>query len=120
MRFDTLFTFIYSPRKDTKAALMPDPLSYEEKLKNFNVLLETQNRISKEINDTYLNKTFLILDEGQSKTNPDMRSGRCETNKIINYKAVTDVCEGDYVYVKVTECMTWSLNGVEVSKEGAV
>ena len=120
VRFDTLFTFIYSPRKDTKAALMPDPLSYEEKLKNFNVLLETQNRISKEINDTYLNKTFLILDEGASKTNPDMRSGRCETNKIINYKPVSDVCEGDYVYVKVTECMTWSLNGVEVSKEGAV
>ena len=114
VRFDTLFTFIYSPRKDTKAALMPDPMPYEEKLKNFNVLLDTQNRISKEINDTYLGKTYEIIDEGVSRTNPDMRSGRCETNKIINYKPKTDVKEGDFVTVKVTECMTWSLNGEEV------
>jgi len=114
VRFDTLFTFIYSPRKDTKAALMPDPMPYEEKLKNFNVLLEVQNRISKEINDTYFGKIFEIIDEGKSKTNPEMRSGRCETNKIINYRPKTDVKEGDFVKVKVTECMTWSLNGEEV------
>lgn len=114
VRFDTLFTFIYSPRKDTKAALMPDPMPYEEKLKNFNVLLDTQNRISKEINDTYLGKTFEIIDEGISRTNPEMRSGRCETNKIINYKPVREVKEGDFVTVKVTECMTWSLNGEQI------
>lgn len=114
VRFDTLFTFIYSPRKDTKAALMPDPLPYEEKLKNFNALLEVQNRISKEINDTYLGKVFEIMDEGVSRTNPEMRSGRCETNKIINYKTKTNVKEGDFVNVRVTECMTWSLNGEEV------
>ena len=93
---------------------MPDPMPYEEKLKNFNVLLETQNQISKEINDTYLGKILEIIDEGPSRTNPEMRNGRCETNKVVNYKAKTDVKEGDFVKVKITECMTWSLNGEEV------
>ncbi len=114
VRFDTLFTFIYSKRKNTKAALMDDPMSYEEKLKNFNVLLEEQNRISKEINDTYLGNVYEIIDEGLSKTNPDMRQGRTETNKVVNYKAKEAVTEGEFVNVKITECMTWSLNGEQV------
>lgn len=117
VRFDTLFTFIYSKRKDTKAALMDDPMSYDEKLKNFNILLEEQNKISKEINDTYLGNIYEIIDEGLSKTNPDMRQGRTETNKVVNYKNKTDIHEGDFVKVKITECMTWSLNGEEVDKK---
>ena len=93
---------------------MDDPMSYDEKLKNFNVLLEEQNKISKEINDTYLGNIYEIIDEGLSKTNPDMRQGRTETNKVVNYKNKTDIHEGDFVKVKITECMTWSLNAEEV------
>lgn len=114
VRFDTLFTFIYSPRKDTRAALFPDPMPYEQKLKNFNELLELQNRISKEINDTYLGREYLIFDEGLSRTNKEMRCGRTDTNKIINYKPKSRISEGDSVMVRVTECMTWSLNGEEI------
>ena len=111
VRFDNLFTFIYSPRKDTKAALMPDPRTYEEKLKNFNELLEVQTEICREANEAYLNNTYEIIDEGLSKNNPEMRQGRTTTNKVINYKAKTDVAEGDFVTVKVTEVMSWSLVG---------
>ena len=113
VRFDTLFTFIYSRRKDTKAALMEDHRTHEEKLSNFNVLLETQTRICKEINDTYVGNLYEIIDEGISKTNLNMRHGRTETNKIINYKAKSEINEGDFVKVRVTESMSWSLNGVE-------
>ena len=42
-----------------------------------------------------------------------MRQGRTTTNKVINYKAKTDVKEGDFVTVKVTEVMSWSLVGVQ-------
>lgn len=114
VRFDTLFTFIYSRRKNTKAEKMPDVLTYEEKSANFNVLLEEQNKISKEINDTYLGNVYEIMDEGVSRTNENMRQGRTETNKVVNYKPVKDVNEGDFVKVKITECMTWSLNGEQV------
>ena len=113
VRFDTLFTFIYSKRKNTKAALMEDVLTYEQKLENFNVLLSEQNKISKEINDTYFGNVYEIIDEGISRTNDDMRQGRTETNKVVNYKPVREVNEGDFVKVKITECMTWSLNGVQ-------
>ncbi len=114
VRFDTLFTFIYSKRKNTKAELMDDPMSYEKKLENFNILLEEQNKISKEINDTYLGNVYEIIDEGLSKTNPDMRQGRTETNKVVNYKAKGEVSEGEFVNVRITECMTWSLNGEQI------
>jgi len=111
VRFDNLFTFIYSPRKGTKAALMNDPRTYEEKLRNFNELLEVQTEICREANEAYLNHTYEIIDEGLSKNNPLMRQGRTTTNKVINYKAKTDVSEGDFVTVRVTEVMSWSLVG---------
>ncbi len=114
VRFDNLFTFIYSPRKDTKAALMDDPRTYEEKLKNFNELLEVQTEICREANEAYLHNTYEIIDEGLSKNNPKMRQGRTTTNKVINYKAKADVTEGDFVTVRVTEVMSWSLVGEQV------
>lgn len=114
VRFDNLFTFIYSPRKDTKAALMDDPRTYEEKLKNFNELLAVQTEICREANEAYLNNVYEIIDEGLSKNNPEMRQGRTTTNKVINYKAAREVQEGDFVMVKVTEVMSWSLVGEQV------
>jgi tRNA-2-methylthio-N6-dimethylallyladenosine synthase len=114
VRFDSLFTFIYSKRKDTAAAKMPDGRTYPEKLANFNKLLELQTRIGKEINDTYLENVYEIMDEGISKNNPGTRSGRTGTNKIINYAPKSGVNEGDFIKVKVTEVKSWSLNGVEV------
>ncbi len=114
VRFDNLFTFIYSPRKGTKAALMDDPRTYEEKLKNFNELLEVQTEICREANEAYLNNTYEIIDEGLSKNNPQMRQGRTTTNKVINYKQNAAVSEGDFVTVRVTEVMSWSLVGEQV------
>lgn len=111
VRFDNLFTFIYSKRKDTKAALMDDPRTYEEKLRNFNELLEVQTEICREANEAYLGNVYEIIDEGLSKNNPEMRQGRTTTNKVINYKAKCPVQEGDFVMVKVSEVMSWSLVG---------
>ena len=46
VRFDALFTFIFSPRPGTPAAEMDDPMPREEKLANFNRLTALQDRIS--------------------------------------------------------------------------
>lgn len=113
VRFDTLFTFIFSPRNGTPAAKMEDSISSEEKHKNFEELLEVQNAISKEINDTYVGKEYEILVDGVSKTNPQMMSGRTDTNKIINF-VPKDAKEGDFVTVKVTKAQTWALLGEQV------
>ena len=112
VRFDTLFTFIYSKRPGTPAEKMEDKISDEEKHKNFEELLKVQNEISKEINDTYVGNVYRVLVDGVSKNNKDMLSGRTDTNKIINFVG-KGAKEGDFVNVLVTKAQTWALIGEE-------
>ena len=109
VRYDMLFTFIYSRREGTPAAKMEDVLTDTEKQHNFERLLEAQNRISKEINDSYVGKCLEVLCEGASKTAPDTLSGRTMGGKLVHFKG--DVPEGGYVNVKITEAKTWTLSG---------
>jgi len=115
VRFDSLFTFIYSRRDGTLAAMMEDKVSDEVKHKHFNMLLERQNIISREINETYVGKEVEILVEGASKNNPEMMTGRTRTNKIINFAPV-NAKKGELMKVKVTSAQTWSLYGEEKGK----
>ncbi len=109
-RYDSVFSFIYSRRPGTPAAKMPDVIDEKEKKKNFNKLLEVQDRISKEINDTYEGKILKVLAEGPSKTNPDVLAGRTEGGKTVNFKG--DISHiGKMLDVKITEAKTWSLIG---------
>ncbi len=110
VEFDSLFTFIYSKRDKTKAALMDSVLTAEEIQKNFDTLLETQNEISKRINDGYVGKIVDVLVEGSSKNNPDALQGRTPENKIVNFFG-DEKLTGQIVKLKITESKTWSLNG---------
>ncbi|MBQ2890492.1 MAG: tRNA (N6-isopentenyl adenosine(37)-C2)-methylthiotransferase MiaB [Clostridia bacterium] len=110
VRYDTIFSFIYSKRGGTPAATMEDCLTDEEKHKNFDRLLEVQNQISKEKNDEYLGKIEKILVEGESKTNPDTLSGRTDGGKIVNFKGDASLI-GKIIDVKITKTQTWSLSG---------
>lgn len=113
VRFDTLFTFIYSKRNGTPAAVMEDHTTDEAKHRHFEELLQVQNAISKEINDSYVGKTYEVLVEGISKNNPDMMAGRTTTNKIVNFLS-KNAKEGDFVNVKITKAQTWALIGEEI------
>lgn len=110
VRFDQAYTFIFSRRKGTPAYNMEDITSDEEKHEFFDELIETQNEISKKINDTYLGKTVEVLVDGTSKTNPNRMTGRTRTDKIVNFEG-KGVENGDLVNVKITETLSWSLNG---------
>ena len=110
VRYDTIFSFIYSKRGGTPAATMPDCLTEEEKHKNFDRLLEVQNEISKEKNDEYLGTVQKVLVEGESKTNPDTLSGRTDGGKIVNFKGDKSLV-GEIIDVKITKTQTWSLSG---------
>ncbi len=70
VRFDALFTFIYSKRPGTPAAQMPDPVSREEKQKNFDRLVSLQNEISAEKHAAYTGKSLRVLIDGIGKTAP--------------------------------------------------
>lgn len=110
VEFDSLFTFIYSRRDKTRAALMDSVLSDEEIQKNFDRLLETQNEISKKINESYVGKTVEVLVEGVSKNNPNALQGRTPENKIVNFSGDVGLV-GKFIKLKITEAKTWSLNG---------
>lgn len=111
VRFDSVFSFIYSKRQGTPASVMDDSISDEEKHENFDRLLEVQNRISKEINDACFSKTFELLVEGESKTDSSMLTGRTPGGKIVNFPKEEGISVGDYIKVTVNKTNTWSLMG---------
>ncbi|MCI8870762.1 MAG: tRNA (N6-isopentenyl adenosine(37)-C2)-methylthiotransferase MiaB [Lawsonibacter sp.] len=110
VRFDALFTFIYSPRPGTPAAQMPDPMPREEKMKNFNRLVELQNRISAEKHAAYVGKTLRCLVDGLSGEEGFPLSARTPGNRLIRVKGGQELI-GRFVDVKVTGANTWSLFG---------
>ncbi|HHW41014.1 MAG TPA: tRNA (N6-isopentenyl adenosine(37)-C2)-methylthiotransferase MiaB [Syntrophomonadaceae bacterium] len=110
VRFDAAYTFIYSPRYGTPAAKMRDDISQEAKKERLKELNQVQNQITLEINKTCEGKTFEILVEGRSKTNPDRWSGRTRTNKIVVFDGEEDL-EGKLVNVEIECARTWTLFG---------
>ncbi|MBE7047782.1 MAG: tRNA (N6-isopentenyl adenosine(37)-C2)-methylthiotransferase MiaB [Ruminococcaceae bacterium] len=111
VRFDTVFSFIYSKRTGTPAAEINDCITDEEKHKRFDRLLALQNQISREINDGCLGASFELLVEGESKTDASMLTGRTPGGKIINFPKTGTIKAGDYVTVTVEHTNTWSLTG---------
>lgn len=110
VRFDQAFTFIYSKRVGTPAAIMENQIDEKEKHKNFNKLIEVQNEISRDINEGYRGNIYEVLVDGPSKTNKDIMTGRTRTGKIVNFKG-NDTKIGDLVQVRITDIFSWSLNG---------
>ena len=99
------------------AARMEDSVTDEEKHANFDRLLAVQNRISREINDACYGKTYALLVEGPSKTDPSTLTGRTPGGKIVNFPKAEGIGVGDYVNVTVTKVNTWSLFGELCKKE---
>ena len=118
VRYDNVYSFLYSKREGTAAAGFDDPFSHEEKQKWFERLLEVQNEIALALNQAYEGKIYDVLVEGASKTNPDVMTGRTDTNKIINFPG-NESMVGNLVPVKVTKAHTWSLNGEVWRNENA-
>ncbi len=110
VEFDTLFMFIYSPRKGTPAEKMEDLLTEEQKKNNFQKLVKLQNEISLKKNNDYIGKTVQVLVEGVSKNNPNTLTGRTRTGKIVNFKGNKDYI-GEFIEVYIEDAHTWSLTG---------
>ena len=110
VRYDALFTFIYSPRKGTPAAEMPDPMTKEEKSANFNRLVETQNRISNEKHKQYIGTVQRCLVDGESDDSRNNLNARTPGNRLVHLNGDLSLI-GQYVDIKITDCSTWALFG---------
>ena len=110
VRFDALFTFIYSPRKGTPAAEMEDPMSKEEKSANFNRLVEAQNRISLEKHQAYIGTVQRCLVDSVSEDSRNNLNARTPGGRLVHLNGDLSLL-GQFVDVKITGCSTWALFG---------
>jgi tRNA-2-methylthio-N6-dimethylallyladenosine synthase len=83
-RFDSAYTFIYSPRSGTPAAEMEDQVTAEVAQERFERLIELQRQISLEKNQAEIGNEVEILIEGPSRKDNTMSAGRTRTNKIVH------------------------------------
>lgn len=110
VEFASLFTFIYSPREGTPAAIMPDPISRKEKGKWFNELLALQEEIAKTNVNKYLGKTFRVLCDDYGSKEGYM-SGHTSGTAVIEFEADQSLL-GKFVDVRVdsyTNCLNGTL-----------
>ncbi len=108
--FDSLYTFIYSPRKGTKAAEMADPVSEEEKGKWFRELLAVQGGIGRGSYEKYVGRTFRVLCEGGGRTCPDLLTGKTPQDVIVDFDGDRSLI-GQFVDVKIERAFQWALLG---------
>lgn len=111
VRFDSLFTFIFSPRVGTPAAKMDDPVPVEEKKKWFQRLLDTQNRISVEKHKEYIGRILPVLVEEENPADA-VNNLNCRTDgwRLVHVPGDVSLL-GQRKKVKITDCSTWSLFG---------
>ena len=107
VRYDSLFTFIFSPRAGTPAASMDDPTPKEEKNRRFDRLCAVQNRISEEIHAEYVGKQLRCLVDGKDG---DLLTARTEGGRLVRFEG-DDALIGTYQMLTITGSTTWSLTG---------
>lgn len=108
VQFDALFTFIFSPRKGTKAAALPDPMPKEQKSANFQTLLQHQNAISAQRHQRYVGKEWTCLVDGQGK---DGRlTARTRGGRLIHLQGDPALI-GSWQRAYIHDASTWALFG---------
>ena len=109
-KFDSAFTFIYSPREGTPAAKMEDKIDMKTKEERLAKLNEIVNKYSLEANKKYLNKTVPVLIEGISEKDPNKLFGYTDTMKLVNVVGNKELI-GQIVNVLITDAKSFSLDG---------
>lgn len=110
IKFDTSFSFIYSPRPGTPAAKLHDNISMDEKKQRLSILQTRLLQQAQEISHNMLGKIERILITGTAKKDSQQISGRTENNRVVNLDGDHNLI-GKFVDVRITEALTNSLRG---------
>lgn len=115
VRYDGAYMFKYSPREGTKAYKMGDDVPEDVKTKRLQEIIDLQQQISYEINQSLIGKEEIVLIEGFSRKSDEFLSGRTDTNKVTIIPAQPDIKPGDYVRVKINKATSATLFGEYLS-----
>ena len=111
IRYDAMFTFIYSKRQGTPAATMPDPYTRADKQRHFDALMELSNAISGEKHREYEGKTLRVLVDGETGKDEYNLSSRTNGGRLVHLKGDKSLI-GQYIDVEIVSSNTWALYGV--------
>src|ERR1700761_4281394 len=107
--YDGAFTFLYSPRRETEAATMPDQVDHDVKVARMERLVEVIQRRAAQRAQRFIGRTLEVLVEGPSRTDATRLRGRTRHNKVVNFDGLAD--PGDYVYVEISGATSQTLTG---------
>ncbi len=110
INYTSMFTFIYSPRKGTKAAEMPDPVPYAEKSKWMRELLAVQEEIAAKRTASMIGQVYRVLVEDETREKDGYLTGRTQGNVNIDFAGDKSLV-GTFCDVKVTSAGNWVVHG---------
>jgi len=110
--YDGAFTFIFSPRRGTEAATLPDQLEHEIKVQRLERLVEVIQRRARERAQRFVGRAVEVLVEGPSRTDPTRLRGRSRHNKVVNFTGLAS--PGELVEVEITGATSQTLMGDEL------
>jgi tRNA-2-methylthio-N6-dimethylallyladenosine synthase len=109
--YDSAFTFVFSPRRGTEAALMPDQIPHPVKQERMGRLVELVQRRAYERSQRFVGTTQNVLVEGPSRTDPTKLRGRTRHNKTVNFAGLAK--PGELIDVEITSATSTTLAGEE-------
>ena len=116
VRYDNLYSFIYSKRSGTRAAEMPDSTSEEEKSRRMRELLEVQREVSTEHYKRFIGKTMRVLAEDISKKKEGWLTGKSSEFIIVEFEGASSLI-GQFVDVEITGAMNWAVTGIITERD---
>ncbi len=110
VRYHEIFSFKYSDRPLARSTAFEDKVPEEEKARRLTLVHELQNRITREINESFVGRVEEVLVEGPSPGNPDLLTGRNRTHHVVNFEGPAGL-KGQLVHVLIEGCGQHSLKG---------
>jgi tRNA-2-methylthio-N6-dimethylallyladenosine synthase len=114
VRFDSAYTFIFSPRAGTEGAKLSEQVADAVKHERLERLVEVVQRIAAERNTERIGRLEEILVEGPSRTDPSLRRGRTRRNTMVNFEGSAPA--GSFTMVAIDDATSTTLRGREVSR----
>jgi tRNA-2-methylthio-N6-dimethylallyladenosine synthase len=109
--YDGAFTFIFSPRRGTEAAALPDDVPHAEKVRRLEALVEVVQRRAAERAQRFVGRELDVLVEGPSRNDPARLRGRTRHNKVVNFDGVARA--GEIVPVAIESATSQTLSGAQ-------
>jgi tRNA-2-methylthio-N6-dimethylallyladenosine synthase len=110
--YDSAFTFVFSPRRGTDAADLPDQIPHAVKRERMERLVELVQRRALERSSRFVGREEEVLVEGPSRTDPSRLRGRTRHNKTVNFEGLAQ--PGDLAHVRIASATSTTLAGEEV------